>query len=397
MLNQRTVELNKEIQNLLVAGGRPAKEEARHVNMPIELGSTMVFDTITAFEQARDNRFQSGTIFYGRYGNEASYQLEKILVELEGAAGVTLTSSGVAAISLTLQSLTRPGDHLLVADNVYGNTRGFCENVLADLKVEIEFFDPGLGTEVSSLFRRNTKAIMFEAPGTGTFEFPDIQGIAGAARDASVTTVLDSTWATAIFCQPLSLGVDVVVYSGSKYICGHSDCMFGVIASGHQRMHDRVRKTVMAYGDKTGSHEVYLALRGLRTLRMRMQSVEAAALDIARWLADQPQVKKVLHPALGSCPGHEHWRAYCTGSAGLFGVMFKSESDEQITRFVEALQHFSIGVSWGGFESLVLPFKPVRTATNWTEAGRLVRFNIGFESTQSLIQDLKEALPILNH
>ncbi len=387
--------MSEETKNLLVGGGRPAKVEGRHVNLPIELGSTMVFDTIRAFETARDNRYQSGTLFYGRYGNEASCQLENVLSELEGASGVTLTSSGVAAISLTLQALVKPGDHLLVADNVYGNTRAFCENVLVPLNVDIEFFDPGLGVQVERLFKRSTRVVMFEAPGTGTFEFPDIQGIAGAARDADIVSVLDGTWATAIFCQPLALGVDVLVYSGSKYICGHSDCMLGVIASKAPSTHDVIRKCVMSYGDKIGSHETFLALRGLRTLEMRMQAVNKAGLTVANWLKTQPQVDQVLHPALPDCPGHQYWKECCSGSAGLFAVLFKPVADQSIRRFVEALHHFGIGVSWGGYESLVLPVKPVRTATRWTHNGQLVRFNIGFESTQSLIDDLESALPLL--
>ncbi|MEM7259085.1 MAG: cystathionine beta-lyase [Pseudomonadota bacterium] len=388
--------MSEKNKDLLVSSGRPARKEARHVNLPIELGSTMVFDTMDAFEAARDNRYQSGTMFYGRYGNEASYQLENVLAELEGAAGVTLTSSGVAAISLTLQSLVNPGDHLLVADNVYGNTRAFCERVLPAQQVDVEFFDAATGAQVSELFRSNTAAVMFEAPGTGTFEFPDIQGIATAAREASVVSVLDGTWATAIFCQPLALGVDVLVYSGSKYICGHSDCMFGVIASAQQQHHDDIRHSVMSYGDKIGSHEVFLALRGLRTLELRMQTVNQSGLTIAKWFAQQPQVLQVLHPALPDCPGHEYWKQYCSGSAGLFGVVFTPVSDERINRFVEALHHFGIGVSWGGYESLVLPVKPVRTATQWQHQGQLVRFNIGFESTESLIEDIQSAITLLS-
>lgn len=356
----------------------------------------MVFDTMAAFETARDNRYQSGTMFYGRYGNEASYALEQVLAELEGAAGVTLTSSGVAAISLTLQSLVKPGDHLLVADNVYGNTRAFCEKVLQPQQVEVEFFDAADGAQVRKLFRDNTAAIMFEAPGTGTFEFPDIQGIAAAAREASVVSVLDGTWATPVFCQPLQLGVDVLVYSGSKYICGHSDAMFGVIAAQQTSGHDQIRQCVMAYGDKIGSHEAFLALRGLRTLDMRMQTVNNAGLMVAKWFARQPQVDRVLHPALPDCPGHQHWKASCSGSAGLFAVLFKPVSESRIHQFVEALHHFGIGVSWGGYESLVLPVKPVRTATTWQEPGQLVRFNIGFENTQSLIDDLQSAMQQLS-
>ena len=384
--------MSEELKNIVVQQGRPERREGRHVNMPIELGSTMVFDTMAAFETARDSRFQSGTLFYGRYGNEASFKLEGVLQTLEGAAGVTLTSSGVAAISMVLQAVVKPGAHLLVADNVYGNTRAFCEGVLTRQGVEIEFFDPSLGSEVASLFRTDTCAIMFEAPGTGTFEFPDIQGIAAAAAHASVVSILDGTWATPVFCRPLDFGVDVNLYSGSKYLCGHSDCMFGVIASRQQSMHDKIRKCVMSYGDKIGSHEAFLALRGLRTLDIRMRAVNDSGLIVARWFAEQSQVVRVLHPGLESCPGHHYWQTHCSGSAGLFAVVFKPISDNNIHQFIDALQHFGIGVSWGGFESLVLPVKPVRTATQWQEPGQLVRFNIGLESTQSLIDDISAAL-----
>ena len=384
--------MSEETENTLVQQGRPEKKEARHVNLPIELGSTMVFDTMEAFEEARDNRYHSGTMFYGRYGNEASYKLEGIIAALEHAAGVTLTSSGVAAISLALQAQVKPGAHLLVADNVYGNTRAFCEAVLLKQGVVVEFFDPANGADLKTLFRSNTVAVMFEAPGTGTFEFPDIAGIAAAAKEAGVVSILDGTWATPVFCQPLNLGVDVLVYSGSKYLCGHSDCMFGVIACKGETLHEHIRKCVMAYGDKIGSHEVFLALRGMRTLDIRMKAVNESGLKVAKWFAEQPQVARVLHPALDSCPGHDHWKASCSGSAGLFSVVFHPVSDEKIQAFVEALHHFGIGVSWGGFESLVLPVKPVRTATEWSEPGQLVRFNIGLENTQSLIDDLSSAM-----
>ncbi|ASJ73163.1 cystathionine beta-lyase [Granulosicoccus antarcticus] len=384
------------IDNTLVQAGRPQPLQTRQVNLPIELGSTVVFDSIEAFEQARDHRYQTGVQYYGRYGNTASFELELMLATLEHAAGVTLTSSGVAAISLTLLALLKPGDHVLVADHVYGNTRAFCDTVLSRMNVTVEYFDPMIGTAIESLFRPETILIMFEAPGSGTFEFPDITGITEVARHAGVWSVLDGTWATPVFCQPLDLGVDVLVYSASKYISGHSDCMMGVIASGDANMHERLRRYVMAIGDKTGAQEVYLALRGLRTLKMRIQAAQASGLEMAQWLAEQPQVKRLLHPALPDCPGHEFWKRDCTGSAGLFGVIFHPCDNEQLREFVNALEHFGIGVSWGGYESLVLPVTPVRTAKSWDEPGKLVRFNIGFEDTDSLKADLLEALPLLN-
>ena len=379
----------------LVQMGRPARIDGRHVNMPIELGSTIVFDTLAAFEAARDARYDTGTMYYGRYGNAASFELEAMLAQLEGAARVTLTSSGVAAISTTLLSFARPGSHILVADHVYGNTRALCDGLLTQLGVEIEYFDPMIGGDVEALLRGNTAALMFEAPGSGTFKVPDIPAIAAATKTAGVPSILDGTWATPVFCQPLTLGVDVIVASMSKYLSGHSDCMMGMIAC-TSKYAERIRKTVMGIGDKTGGQEVFLALRGLRTLKMRMAHFDQAGREIAGWLAAQPQVKTVLHPALESCPGHASWARDFSGAAGLFGVVFHPCSDDQIRAFVDALHHFGIGVSWGGFESLVLPVKPQRSAGTWSEDGQLVRFNIGLEDTASLKADLAAALPLLN-
>ncbi|MGP6086334.1 cystathionine beta-lyase [Antarctobacter jejuensis] len=379
----------------LVQMGRPDRTEGRHVNMPIELGSTMVFDTLAAFEAARDARYDSGTLYYGRYGNAATCKLEQMLTQLEQAHSVTLTSSGVAAITLTLLTFVRPGCHLLVADNVYGNTRAFCDGVLSRMGVKTTYFDPMIGAGIADLIRDETCAVMFEAPGSGTFEVPDIPAIAGAARAAGIPSILDGTWATPIFCQPLTLGVDVVVASMSKYLSGHSDCMMGMIASTTEHA-ITIRKTVMAVGDKTGGQEVALALRGLRTLKLRMEHFDKAGREMAAWFAEQPQVKRVLHPAFAACPGHEFWQRDFSGAAGLFGVIFHPCSDDQIRAFVDSLHHFGIGVSWGGYESLVLPVTPQRSAGTWSEEGQLVRFNIGLEDTESLKADLAAALPRLN-
>lgn len=379
----------------LVQLGRPDRVEGRHVNMPLELGSTNVFDTLAAFEAARDARYDSGTMYYGRYGNAASFKLEAMLAKLEGADNVTLTSSGVAAITMALMAFARPNTHLLVADHVYGNTRAFCEGVLTTMGVEISYFDPMIGAGVADLIRDNTCAIMFEAPGSGTFEVPDIPAITNAAKTAGVPTILDSTWATPIFCQPIALGVDIVVASMSKYLSGHSDCMMGMIACIAEHT-AKIRKTTFAFGDKTGGQELFLALRGLRTLKMRMEYFDRAGRDMASWLSTQPQVKTILHPAFESCPGHAHWARDFSGAAGLFSVVFQPCSDERVRGFVDALHHFGIGVSWGGYESLVLPVKPQRSADTWAETGQLVRFNIGLEDLDSLKADLAAALPNLN-
>lgn len=384
------------INDLLVHSGRPKKHHGRQVNLPIELGSTNVFDTMEAFEEARDNRYQSGTMYYGRYGNEASFALESTIAQLESAAGVTLTSSGLSAITLTLLALTQPETHLLVADNVYTNTRAYCDSVLVKQRVIVEYFDPMAGESVESLIRSNTVAIMFEAPGSGTFEFPDIRAITSVAKSRGVITVLDGTWTSPVFCQSLLLDVDVLVYSGSKYLCGHSDCMLGVVASAQATLHEQIRRVVMAVGDKLGAQEVFLTLRGLRTLELRMQKVDVAGRQMAQWFDQRPEVKSVLHPAMENCSGHRFWQRDCTGAAGLFSVVMHPCTDSQIKLFVNTLEHFCVGVSWGGFESLVLPISPVRTATQWNEPGPLIRFNIGFEELSTLQADLDYAMQHLN-
>jgi len=285
----------------------------------------------------------------------------------------------------------------LVADNVYAPTRLFCDTVLARFGVEVTYFDPMVGARLESMVRPNTAAVMFEAPGTATFEVPDIPAIARVARAAGAVSILDGTWATPVFCRPMELGVDVVAHSGSKYIGGHSDTMIGFIVcnGAHYSM---MRKTVLAFGDRAGAHDIFLSLRGLRTLEVRMKSHEASALKVARWFAAQPQAHKVLHPAFPECPGHEFWARDFRGSSGIFSVLFDCDSEPKLRRFIDGLNMFGLGVSWGGFESLALPFDPTaaRTATPWRETGQLIRFNIGLEDADDLIADLAQAIQLLD-
>lgn len=380
--------------DILVQMGRPQKAEGRHVNFPIELGSTFLFDTLAAFEAARDARYENGAIYYGRYGTAASFQLETMLAALENAQGVTLTSSGVAAISTCLLTFARPGTHLLVADNVYGNTRAFCDTVLKPMQVEVEYFDPMIGGGLARKLRQNTCAVMFEAPGSGTFEVPDIPAIAAAARAAGVPSILDNTWATPLFCKPLDLGCDVSLASCSKYLSGHSDCMMGMIAA-NATYHMQIRKTVMAIGDKPGAQEIFLTLRGLRTLKPRMTAIDKAGREIAAWLAARPEVETVLHPAFETCPGHAAWQRDFQGAAGLFAIVLRPALPQSVRDFVDGLHHFGIGVSWGGYESLVLPMEPPRTVLANPRQGALIRFNIGLEDVETLKADLATALPLL--
>lgn len=384
------------LANMLTHLGRDNVGNGRPVNLPLVQGSTMLFDTLEDFEASRNGRYEPDTLYYGRYGNPASFQLENMIARLEAADHCISVSSGLTAATIALMGATRAGDHVLVADNVYAPTRLFCDSVLARFGVEVSYYDPLIGEDLSSLMRPNTTAVMFEAPGTGTFEVPDIPAIASAARSQGAISILDGTWATPVFCQPIQLGVDVVVHSGSKYIGGHADTMIGFIVCNSEH-YQAMRKMVLAFGDRAGAQDIFLSLRGLRTLEMRMHHHQSTALEIARWLSEQQQVLKLLHPAFPDCPGHEFWKRDFSGASGVFSVLFKPCTKDQIGRFIDSLRMFGLGVSWGGFESLALPVDPsaARTACPWTEKGQLVRFSIGNENTADLIEDIKQALPHL--
>ncbi|MEM1049245.1 MAG: cystathionine beta-lyase [Pseudomonadota bacterium] len=386
----------ESVSDRLVHQGRSLKGDGRLVNLPIEQGSTMLFDSLAAFEKARADRYAHGTLYYGRYGTTSTIELERMIADLEGGHATIAVSAGLTAVSMALTGILAAGDHALVADNVYGPTRGFCDTILARYGVTVEYFDPMLGEGIADLMRDETRAVMIEAPGSGTFEVCDIPAIAAVARAHGALSIIDGTWATPIFCQPFTLGVDVVVHSGSKYITGHSDCMIGFIVCGGEAVYDRIRRTTLAFGEKPGSQDVFLALRGLRTLDMRMRAAEANAMAVAGWLQDQPQVSRMLHPAFPDCPGHAHWKRNFSGASGLFSVLVKPCAKQQVHLFVDGLRHFGVGVSWGGFESLVLPVEPHRTAAPWTAQGQVIRFAVGNEATATLIEDLAQALAHLN-
>ena len=385
---------NDRLADALIHLGRGPAVAGRSVNLPIDQSSTLLFDKLADFQAAREARYQQGTLYYGRYGTPVTFALEEMMARLEGGHGCIAVSAGLTAVTLALMGATRAGGHVLVADNVYEPTRGFCDGVLSRFGVDVEYYDPMIGAGLAELMQSDTTAVMFEAPGSGTFEVPDIPAIAKVARERGAISILDGTWATPVFCRPLELGVDVVVHSGSKYIGGHADAMIGFIVC-NEATYAPLRKMALSFGDRAGSQEVFLALRGLRTLEMRMKHAQEAGLAVARWLAAQPQTLRVLHPAFPECPGHESWKRDFAGAAGLFSVLFKPCSDRQLHAFVDALEMFGIGVSWGGFESLVLPVTPKRTASPWTAEGRVVRFGIGNEDTESLTEDLAKALPLL--
>lgn len=354
------------------------------VNTPVHRASTIVFDTYEAFESANKTPF-----YYGRAGTPTSAAFENAIAALEGASGCVSAPSGLAAIIVTLTAFTKTGDHILITDNVYGPTRKFCTDMLSHYGVEVEFYPPMIGADIERRFKKNTSILFMEAPGSLSFEVCDIGALTKAAKARGIVTIMDNSWATPLLFNPLENGIDVSVMSATKYVAGHSDVLLGA-ASGTEKTYPALKKAALNLGLCAGSEELYLGLRGLRTLEVRLKEHETRALEMAKWLEKQPAVKRVLHPALPSCPGHENWKKYFKGSSGTFGFILHETDSKKVAPMLNHLKLFRMGASWGGYESLCFPAQPKadRTAENWTETGFSLRLHIGFED----ITDLKAEL-----
>jgi cysteine-S-conjugate beta-lyase len=313
------------------------------------------------------------------------------MMKLEGpqCAGVGIAPSGLAAISTTLLAVTKAGDHILVCDNVYRPSRNFCNGVLARYGVETTYFDPTIGAAIEKLFQPNTKAVLIEAPGSQSFEMPDIPLIAEVAHARGALVIDDNTWATPLFHRSLDLGVDISMQAATKYIGGHSDIMFGTI-SANAKVWPMVTETIRLLGVCAGPDDVYLALRGTRTLAVRLAQHHRAGLEMARWLAARPEVARVLHPGLESDPGHAIWKRDFTGASGLFSIVLKPVSQKAVDALLDTVTLFGMGFSWGGYESLIIPFDcdAYRTATKWSPGGPALRLHIGLENVDDLKADL---------
>jgi cysteine-S-conjugate beta-lyase len=369
----------------LVVGGRDPFAHHGFVNPPVYHASTVLYGS------AEDLIAHRGRYRYGRLGTPTSEALETALRELEGpgCAGVALLPSGLSAISTAFLSVLRAGDGVLVADNVYRPTRTFCNTVLARLGIPTTYFDSMAG-DIAGLIRPNTRAVFLEAPGSQSFEMPDVPAIAAAAHAAGAVVLMDNTWATPLYFRPFERGVDLSVQAGTKYIVGHSDVMLGTVSATAATWPD-VQQTVHAMGLCVGPDDMYLALRGLRTMGVRLARHYQAGLHIARWLGKRPEVLRVLHPALETDPGHAVWRRDFSGASGLFSVVLKPVPQKAVNAFLDALTLFGMGFSWGGYESLVIWFDcaEYRTATKWDPGGPTLRFHIGLEDVSDLIADLE--------
>ena len=369
----------------LVRAGRSPHVTGPFVNPPVVHASTVLFDSVEAIEGGRE-RYQ-----YGRTLTPTIEALQDAMAELEGAEGVVLCPSGLNAVAVALLSAVGAGDHLLMADNVYDPARSVPETVLARMGVETTFFDPCDLGALAGLFRPNTRAVYVESPGSLTFEMSDIPAIAALAHARNALVIADNTWATPLLFQPLAFGADLAVLAGTKYIGGHSDVMLGTVAAGPSAWRS-LKATHAALGLCAGPDDIFLGLRGLRTLAVRLERHQASALAVASFLRDRPEVERVLYPALDGDPGHALWRRDMSGASGLFGVVFSSWPAERTRRFLNALRLFGLGYSWGGFESLAIPVRLRRTAMAAPAPGSMVRLHIGLEDPADLIADIEQAL-----
>ncbi len=379
----------------LASAGRRSEWTGPVVNPPIWRASTHLYDNSTDLAAGRAN--EDGQFYYGRRGSPTQWALADALTQLEpGAAGTVLYPSGVSAIAGALLSVLKAGDVLLITDNAYEPSRTMARALLADLGIETRFFDPLDLAGFPARFCERTRAVLLESPGSLTMEVCDIPALAAIAREHGAVSLLDNTWASPLGFAALEHGCDASIMSLTKHVGGHSDVMMGSVSAG-ESLYQRVRLKAQALGLVVSPDDAALVLRGLRTMGVRLDRATASALTIARWLRDQRQVAQVLCPMLEGAPGYDLWRRDFTGGCGLFSFVLADHSPDQRAAFIDALQLFGIGFSWGGFESLAIPFDParVRSETTWPQDLLGVRLSIGLEDADDLIADLARALAVM--
>ncbi|MEN6543166.1 cystathionine beta-lyase [Parvibaculum sp.] len=376
---------------LIVTAGRHPDAHFGAVNPPVYHASTILFPTVEAMK----TRNQPYT--YGRRGTPTLAALEEAIAAIEGGARTVLTPSGLSAVSTALLAFLKAGDHLLMTDNVYGPSRHFCDTILKRNGIEVEYYDPEIGAGIAKHMKPNTRVIFAESPGSITFEVQDIPALAKAAHAGDAKLIVDNTWASPLYFKPFEHGADVSVQAITKYLCGHSDVMMGAITATEE-----AGKTVLAthgsLGMTVAPDDVYLVLRGMRTLSVRLERHMKTGIELARWFADRPEVSRVLHPALPTDPGHELWKRDFTGASGLFSIVLKPCPDAAISAMLDHLEYFGMGWSWGGYESLIVPqdLHGIRSSTPAAFEGPIVRIHAGLEDPRDLIADLEAGFARFN-
>jgi len=367
----------------LVHLGRDVEESRGFVNVPPFRGSTVLFPDVAAM-RAGAQRFT-----YGTHGTPTTEALRSAWTDIAGAAGTVLLPSGLSAVVGALMTALGAGDHLLMTDSAYGPSRHFADTTLKRMGIETTYCDPCVGAGIEALMRPNTRAVLTESPGSQSFEVQDVPAIAKVARAHGACVIMDNTWATPLLFSPHAHGVDLAIEAGTKYLSGHADLLLGLV-SANEAWFKRLYRTVDGMGIQPGPEDVYLALRGLRTMELRLREAERQALALAKWLAARPEVLRVIHPAVPDHSGHAIWKRDFAGSSGLFSVVLKPVSEAAVAAMLDGLELFALGYSWGGYESLVIPFDctAYRTATKWAPGGPALRFSVGLEDIEDLKADL---------
>jgi cystathionine beta-lyase len=391
------VEINMKKETQIVTLGRDKKWAKGVINPPVVRASTMLFDTIEEMHFAAKNKTK-GEMFYGRRGGPTHFAFQAAIAELEGGVATALYPSGSAAISASLMSFLKAGDHLLMVDSAYEPTRALCDGLLTGFGIETTYYDPLIGAGIAGLIQPNTKVLFLESPGSITMEIQDVPTLSRIAHEHNMVVMLDNTWASPINSRPFEMGVDISIQAATKYIVGHSDVMMGTATSNAQHW-DQLREHSYLMGYCTSPDDVYLASRGLRTLGVRLAQHERNALKVANWLATRPEVDHLRHPAFESCPGHEFFKRDFSASNGLFSFVLKEGNVRSLTALVENMSYFKMGFSWGGFESLILSISGlnnIRTATKWDSSKPLIRLHVGLENPDDLIADLEAGFARMN-
>ncbi len=375
----------------VIHAGREPKRFLGAVNTPVFRASTILFPTLADLERATRGEYEGLT--YGLHGLPTVHDLQVALAEIEGGEAALVVPSGLAATTLPLLALASPGDHVLVTDSVYGPTRRFCDNHLRRLGVDISYYDPLIGGGIAGLMQPNTRIVFTESPGSLTFEVQDIRAIADGAHAADAIVVLDNTWATPLGFRAFDHGVDISVHAVTKYIGGHSDVLLGAIVANAKTL-PALSRLWTDIGVTPSPDDCFLALRGLRTLAVRLARHQASALRVAQWLESRSEVEQVLYPALPGAPGHAIWKRDFALASGLFGVVLKPAAHDRLAAMFDGMRLFGIGWSWGGFESLIIPTWPERSrsATHWHTNGPCIRIHVGLEDPDDLIADLADGL-----
>ena len=385
----------------VINSGRHPEKHHGNVNPPIYQTSTILFPTLKAYHDAElgkscyaeDGISPVTDASYAITGTPTTFALSDALAELEGGEHTLLVPSGLAAVTVTLMSLVKPGDHILMTDSVYGPSRRFCTKELHRLGIKTTFYDPLIGSDIRHMMQDNTTIVFVESPGSMTFEMQDIPAIAKEAHARGAIVIMDNSWATPLYYKPFEHGVDISLQAITKFIGGHSDVIMGGITTS-----EKYFKRIYSYFRNTGlfvsPHDCYLAQRGLRSLATRMKQHQETGLILANWLKGRKEIARILYPALPGDPGHDLWKRDFTGAAGLFSFILHPCSDEAVAEMINPMELFGIGCSWGGYESLIIQFDPssIRTASKWKAEGPCIRIHAGLEDPDDLIRDLENGL-----